>query len=165
MALYLPASLRKREQEEETHRGLTTHSGPSRENRLHRLDNLQSRLTRVVTRSETIRDVRLMQSGATCVHLQIGVAAIKDRFDKMLEALFRNLRSSINAILSSVIGRIVAPGTHRTDLGYLHLVIIRFSREREGIRFAPGRSVQCSYCGLAHDRRLAANRGQASILL
>jgi hypothetical protein len=34
LALYLPASLRKREQEEETHRGLTTHSGPSRENKL-----------------------------------------------------------------------------------------------------------------------------------
>jgi hypothetical protein len=34
VALYLPASLRKREQEEETHRGLTTHSGPSRENTL-----------------------------------------------------------------------------------------------------------------------------------
>jgi hypothetical protein len=33
LALYLPASLRKREQEEETHRGLTTHSGPSRENK------------------------------------------------------------------------------------------------------------------------------------
>jgi hypothetical protein len=31
LALYIPASLRKREQEE-THRGLTTHSGPSREN-------------------------------------------------------------------------------------------------------------------------------------
>jgi hypothetical protein len=31
LALYLPASLRKREQEE-THRGLTTHSGPPREN-------------------------------------------------------------------------------------------------------------------------------------
>jgi hypothetical protein len=34
LALYLPASLIKREQEEETHRGLTTHSGPSRENKL-----------------------------------------------------------------------------------------------------------------------------------
>jgi hypothetical protein len=32
LALYLPGSLRRREQEEETHRGLTTHSGPSREN-------------------------------------------------------------------------------------------------------------------------------------
>jgi hypothetical protein len=32
VALYLPSSLRKREQEEEVHRGLTTHSGPSREN-------------------------------------------------------------------------------------------------------------------------------------
>jgi hypothetical protein len=32
LALYIPASLRKREQEKETHRGLTTHSGPSREN-------------------------------------------------------------------------------------------------------------------------------------
>jgi hypothetical protein len=32
MTLYLPASLRKREQEE-THRGLTTHSGPSRVNK------------------------------------------------------------------------------------------------------------------------------------
>jgi hypothetical protein len=32
LALYVPASLRKREQEEETHRGLTTHSRPSREN-------------------------------------------------------------------------------------------------------------------------------------
>jgi hypothetical protein len=33
LALYLPASLRKREQEEETHRGWTTHSGPSREDK------------------------------------------------------------------------------------------------------------------------------------
>jgi hypothetical protein len=37
LALYLPASLRKRDQEEETHRGLTTHSGPSRENTLQTL--------------------------------------------------------------------------------------------------------------------------------
>jgi hypothetical protein len=81
------------------------------------------------SRSETFPGVGLMQSGTTCVHLQIGVAAIKDRFDKLLDALFRNLRSSINAILSTVICRIVAPGTHRTDLGYLHLVILRFSRE------------------------------------
>jgi hypothetical protein len=36
LALHLPASLRKREQEEKTHRGLTTHSGPSRENNLHK---------------------------------------------------------------------------------------------------------------------------------
>jgi hypothetical protein len=107
------------------------------------------------SRSETIPGVRLMQSGAPCVHLQIGVAAIKDRFDKRLDAVFRNLRSSINAILSSVTGRIVAPGTHRTDLGCLHLVILRFSREREGIRFAPGRGVRRSCCGLAHYRRPA----------
>jgi hypothetical protein len=106
-------------------------------------------------KSETIPGVRLMQSGATCVHLQIGVAAIKDRFDKTLDALFRNLQSSINAILSSAIGRIVAPGTQRTDLDYLHLAFLRFSRVREDIRFAPGRGVQRSYCGLAHDRRPA----------
>jgi hypothetical protein len=36
LALYLPASLRKREQEEEIHRGLNNHSGPSRENKLRR---------------------------------------------------------------------------------------------------------------------------------
>jgi hypothetical protein len=89
------------------------------------------------SRSETIPGVRLMHSGATCVRLQIGLAAIKDRFDKTMDTLFRNFRSSINAILSSVIGRVVAPGTHRTDLGYLHLVILRFSREREDIRLPP----------------------------
>jgi hypothetical protein len=65
------------------------------------------------SRSETIPGLRLMQGGATCVHLQIGVAAIKDRFDKTLDGLFPNLLSSINAILFSVIGRIVAPGTRR----------------------------------------------------
>jgi hypothetical protein len=79
--------------------------------------------------SEKIPGVSLMQSGGTCVHLQIGVAAIKDRFNKTLDTLFRNLQPSINAIISSVIGRIVAPGTHRTDLGYLHLVILSFSRQ------------------------------------
>jgi hypothetical protein len=111
-------------------------------------------LSMIRSRSETIPGVRLMQSGATCVHLQIGVAVIKDRFDKTLDALFRNLRSAINAILS-VIGRIVAPGTHRTNLGYLHLVILRFSRERGDIRFAAGRGVRRSCCGLTHDRRPA----------
>jgi hypothetical protein len=105
------------------------------------------------SRSETIPGVRLVQSGATCVHLQIGLAAMKDRFDKALDALYRNLRSSIKAILFSVIGRIVAPGPHRTDLGYLHLVILSFSREREDIRFAPVHGVRRSCCGLAHDRR------------
>jgi hypothetical protein len=50
LALYLPASLRKREQKEETHRGLTTHSGPSRENKivaktLAPMAGTQSRLT------------------------------------------------------------------------------------------------------------------------
>jgi hypothetical protein len=107
------------------------------------------------SRSETIPGVRFMQSDATCVHLQIGVAAIKDSFDKTLDDLFRNLRPSINAILSSVIGRIVAPATHRTDFGYLLLVILRFSREGEDICFAPGRGVRCSCCDLAHDRRPA----------
>jgi hypothetical protein len=34
------------------------------------------------SRSETIPGVRLMQSGATCVHLQIVGAAIKDSFDQ-----------------------------------------------------------------------------------
>jgi hypothetical protein len=88
------------------------------------------------SRSETVPGVRLMQSGAS-VHLQIGLAAIKDRFDKTLDVLFRNLRSSVNAIRSSVIGRIVSPGTNRTDLGYLHLVILRFSIKREDIRLPP----------------------------
>jgi hypothetical protein len=36
------------------------------------------------SRSEKFPGVRLMHSGATCVRLQIGVAPIKDRFDKTL---------------------------------------------------------------------------------
>jgi hypothetical protein len=75
---------------------------------------------------------------ATCAQLRIGIATGKDRFHNSFDDYSPNLLSAINAILSS----------HRPDSRAggapiwvdLHLVILRYSREREDILIAPGRS-------------------------
>jgi hypothetical protein len=84
LALHLPASLGKREQEEETHPGLTAYSGPSRENKLsfQQQKNIHSLLRNRLQHSKVKKPIYLCWNLRLLDNIPLDVA---DMFESVLE--------------------------------------------------------------------------------